>query len=445
MMGGCSGMIFFARNFSGDDVTQLSCQKFKAAVKTLDHNVIMVLTAPANEADTVVKIQLEKIYEAFRFYNGSYSRIKELYKDSREQLLSYMEHAGNQLIPIVMENWQNNLMKPFGTLLTYVDLPAKANRHFLTANQLLNAVQEISDREKEHGTGVNYGGCILFNSTFHNPPSQKNNRISYSILLTQLDLVTTRCIISRVEYNRKQKMNINTSWQEGLVESEIDYQRVFLLDEQLKKLRKTHLPVKPATDSESESESESLKSIRSNYEHAGEYVGLCIVSYGEIALAFICSRESLLNQKHLQKTKLFIDSKLDKLEHSIRRAVVESPTPNKLLNKVKIPRLQEEGRASWYHFMTFDHLTEAASGSSYAPEDRLFISQLSDSRNIWNENPEVCQILLRDHKNGIFARRVQGKEVFFQPNSASSHHTFFRHIERAVYDALNKHRQINIH
>jgi len=103
-----------------------------------------------------------------------------------------------------------------------------------------------------------------------------------------------------------------------------------------------------------------------------------------------------------------------------------------------------EGSPSCYHFLMYDNATEMSTGSSLAPVDVRFSLHTSNSRNIFNENPSVSQIILRDHKSDIYSRRIFGRELYFQPTGTNSYDLFMGHVEKTVQKSLKNEHNINL-
>ncbi len=77
LLGGCSALVAFAKNFTSAPVEVLKMEKVKFAIKE-EGKMIMALTTDISDPDSAVVNHLELIYNAFKFFNGSFSSVKEV-------------------------------------------------------------------------------------------------------------------------------------------------------------------------------------------------------------------------------------------------------------------------------------------------------------------------------------------------------------------------------
>jgi hypothetical protein len=89
------------------------------------------------------------------------------------------------------------------------------------------------------------------------------------------------------------------------------------------------------------------------------------------------------------------DPKLYQLEKILHKTFGENIPSYRLLNNVRIPHQLGETSPSSYHFLMYDEATEMGIGSALAPVDPRFSLHMSNARNLFKENPEMSQIILR--------------------------------------------------
>eukprot|EP01112_Ceratiomyxa_fruticulosa_P005905 TRINITY_DN1671_c0_g1_i4.p1 TRINITY_DN1671_c0_g1~~TRINITY_DN1671_c0_g1_i4.p1 ORF type:complete len:668 (+),score=122.64 TRINITY_DN1671_c0_g1_i4:69-2072(+) len=198
LQGAFSAMINFANNFTNWPLEVLCLERSKAAIHQVGP-ITMVLTAPMDEPDKSLIAHLNMIFKAFLFYNRSFKFVLEnveknlaahlhhphtapqhtprTAKIHRKELLEEMGRIGRELVPLITTGYHRNPLRSFNPI-PYTPLPHKANRTFIQASQLLQAIK---------GSSGYLGACILYKS---------------GVVCTHLDLMTTRCILNRLEYLR---------------------------------------------------------------------------------------------------------------------------------------------------------------------------------------------------------------------------------------------------
>lgn len=172
--------------------------------------------------------------------------------------------------------------------------------------------------------------------------------------------------------------------------------------------------------------------------------GLCITTVGALSIGIIITEEALNDKRYYIKVIKPIESKIFALEKKIHKVLYDSIPPLRLLNNVSIPTQFEEGPPSCYHYLIYDKICERAIGSSLSPVDTRFSLHANTVHDFLSKNPSVSQMILRDHKNGIYARKTFGREIFFQPTATSGHDLFMDHIERTVQKSLKNDHQQNL-
>ncbi|KAL6045011.1 melanosome assembly [Balamuthia mandrillaris] len=172
LLGGCSAMIAFAKNFTEQAVDVVSLKgSTKMAFKQLPGDVTLVLTSnDRKEEDATLCAQLDNLCRAFWFYNGPFEDVLELHRElSRKELLLKFKQIGSLLIPLLQSGY-NKLSRTFD-VLPYTELPY-SNRYFLSASRLLNEIRADCN---------NIGGSLFYEQT---------------VVCTHLDSDTTRWILN---------------------------------------------------------------------------------------------------------------------------------------------------------------------------------------------------------------------------------------------------------
>jgi len=303
-----------------------------------------------------------------------------------------MRKIVKESMPLVL-NYHNNPVKSL-QLLSYTQFPEKTNRCFVLASQILNGLKEL-----DH---VNhFGACLLYES---------------SILSTQLDSAITRFILCAEGVRNN---SLEQSKPGELTEIQ---RRVFVPNDQLKrrKLQRSN-----------------------NINNQGELMGLYILSTGKLSLALILTVASLEDTIHIQRIKSYAELKVDSLEKAIHRSFIEGGACKKTVNNVCIPHQYDEGPASCYHFLMYHQQSNNAIGSSLSPIDTRFSLHMSNAHNTFSDDSAATQILIRDHKNGMYCRKVLDKQIYFQPSSTNSHNLFMEHIEKTAQKSLKNDYNVN--
>eukprot|EP01113_Clastostelium_recurvatum_P028769 TRINITY_DN3474_c0_g1_i4.p1 TRINITY_DN3474_c0_g1~~TRINITY_DN3474_c0_g1_i4.p1 ORF type:complete len:612 (-),score=109.36 TRINITY_DN3474_c0_g1_i4:24-1769(-) len=198
MQGACEGLIAFAGNFTSSPLEVLCLERYKLAFRQVG-SLTMVLTSNIDEPDHALTTHLHLIYQAFIFYNRNFRyvldnverKVQLLHQHSgslnmsgsaaamlqRMELIKDMGRIGRELQPLILAGGARSLMRGFGPL-PYIPLPHKGNRTFIQSSQLLHTIKSSPSY---------LGACILYKS---------------SVVCTHLDLMTTRCILNRLEYLR---------------------------------------------------------------------------------------------------------------------------------------------------------------------------------------------------------------------------------------------------
>jgi len=394
LLGGCAAMLAFSKHFSPSTVKVMKMERIKLAIKE-EGKVVLVLTSEITDSDDAVSNQLALLYDAFCFFCGSFEILLERFNtQTRKELLTEMRKIGKELMPLIL-NYHNNPVKSL-QLLSYSQLPEKTSRNFVLASQILNGLKELDPNN-------HFGACLLYDS---------------SILSTQLDSTITRYILC-AELMRNNNDNNNSIPDQFKSEFTEIHRRVFIPNDQLKK-----------------------KKIQKS-SNQGEFMGLYILSIGKLSLALILTISSLEDTRHIQRLKSFAEVKLDSLEKSIYRSFAEGGSCKKTINNVCIPHQYDEGPASCYHFLMYHQQSNNAIGSSLSPMDSRFSWHMSNAHNTFSDDTATTQILLRDHKNGMYCRKVLGKQIYFQPSSTNSHNLFMEHIEKTAQKSLKNDYNVN--
>jgi len=373
-------------------VKVMKMEKIKFAVKE-EGKVVLVLSSENTDTDDALSNQLALLYDAICFYSGSFELLIERYKSQpRRDLSAEMRKIVKELMPLVL-NYHNNPVKSL-QLLSYTQFPEKTNRCFVLASQILNGLKEL-----DH---VNhFGACLLYES---------------SILSTQLDSAITRFILCAEGVRNN---SLEQSKPGELTEIQ---RRVFVPNDQLKrrKLQRSN-----------------------NINNQGELMGLYILSTGKLSLALILTVASLEDTIHIQRIKSYAELKVDSLEKAIHRSFIEGGACKKTVNNVCIPHQYDEGPASCYHFLMYHQQSNNAIGSSLSPIDTRFSLHMSNAHNTFSDDSTATQILIRDHKNGMYCRKVLDKQIYFQPSSTNSHNLFMEHIEKTAQKSLKNDYNVN--
>lgn len=377
----------------------------------------MVLTGPIDDQDSTVLDHLDKIYSAFRFYNGSFERLQKECS-SRRELIQELLRIGKELEPLYVNQYHRNLMKSFNPL-PYFLIPNTTNRYFIKATQLLTWVEQDPD---------NLAGCLLW--TDRNQPNP-----SISVLCSHLEPDTTRWIYNRLHYlilsGTSDYSSFNTRKKEK-VEPISDFMMVYMNDEEIKKLSKIK-----QDPPKLENDGPVSEAILLDAPEGTAKMGLYILSLYNLSIAIIMNLSALYDPKHMKKMRLSIDAKLQSLEDQINEKV----NPGQIINNVNINPVHCS-----YNFFSYDHLTQISRGTQLIPGfDISFAGGISNAHHIFHENPGISQVLLRDHCGGIYCRKIFGKEYYFQQwNNNISHDRFMELIEKTVRSSLKSDHNINL-
>jgi hypothetical protein len=139
ILGGCHAMISFAKNFTKGPAEVVRGEHVKFAVKELG-KVVMVLAGDVLDTDDAITQQLNSIYNAFMFFNGSFDRVLEVMmktnqkernnsflfrlrnstiiqrcNSSRKMLLEEMKRLCSELLPLTA-SYHKNPLRAFITL-----------------------------------------------------------------------------------------------------------------------------------------------------------------------------------------------------------------------------------------------------------------------------------------------------------------------------------------
>jgi len=441
LQGGCSAMINFASKFTSNPVDVVTLKRTKIAFKQLGKITMVLTSSNIGEEDDTLCYQLEVLYRAFRFYNGSFPDVFELFKDlTRKELIAQFKEVGRLLIPL-LQSLQKNLMRAFDPM-PYTELPAqKGSRFFLEASQILNEVKS------QWG---NIAGCLFYDK---------------SVLCTHLDLETTRWVLNLViltKSNPRRRDALVSKRVAVIDDAERSSHHPFLLHSTLEVLRKNRDTSgangmsqgpsaaamrdgkRPATQQRSLRLPEYL--TRANGE--GEYVGLYILCLKNISIGVIMDLYALHDPRHLSAIKgLF--GQLLALEQNFVRASKECPPPRKLSHNVSIKNLANttEGTKQ-YNYLVYESLTGMAKGTAPTTKkevERSFLHTTAKAHNMFKRDPALSQVILRDNNGCVYGRKTFGREVYYQQfHNLKTHYDFVFRLEKDVRNAIQEELNISV-
>jgi len=361
LIGSCSSMVNFAKNFTKSLPKILAMEKEKLALKEVG-DLTLVLTGSLNQPDSALYLDLEKIYGAFKFLYGSFDIIKRNIGGDRLKFLDVMKELGKEIIPFVRQYENEN--HPSFDKLPFSHLPAGYNRYFLTASEILNSMKTEPD---------NLGGCV-----FH----------SGNVLCTHLEPSTSSYILTKLESMTKNQISLGNG--------DICIP-VFMNSDELEKLRDGK---PPTIELKEDLKSQLPESYFTKSDPSGEFVGLYILFLSKIAIAVLMNLPAMYDERHINKTRLLAQSRIHALDVK--------------LNKLpKNPESQNPG----FNYLTYDKVTKNITGSSLEMTSDLDIKFHIATRiehEIFSSNPKVYFIMLREHSGVVLGKRVFDNEVYFQ-------------------------------
>ncbi|ELR23328.1 uncharacterized protein ACA1_069120 [Acanthamoeba castellanii str. Neff] len=411
------------------------------------------------EEDATLAYQLEALYRAFRFYNGSFADVFEQYKNSsRRELQQKFREMGSLLIPL-LQSLQKNIMRAFDPL-PYTELPGRGNtyRYFLTASQLLNDIK---------ANPLNLGGVLFWDK---------------SVLCTHLDVDTTRWILNLVVIMASSRRRDTGKRVQHIDDAERSSHHPFMSKEALHGLRKNR-DTEPARSSAPPSSSSAppgggsgnaspgpgdkggqrasssssiptqravrLPEVMTKEHEDGEYVGLYIICLQHISLAVVMNQSALYDTRHTNSIKLCF-SELLSMEQNFARACKSSPPTRRLAHAVcvKKPASPVDNGPKQYNFLTYEKLTCMAKGTAPTAQkevDRSFLQMTAKAHNMFMKDPSVSQVLMRDNNGAVYCRRTLGKEVYYQQfQQQKTHYEFIHRIEKTVRTNLQEEHNITV-
>eukprot|EP01104_Vermistella_antarctica_P012866 TRINITY_DN3794_c0_g1_i2.p1 TRINITY_DN3794_c0_g1~~TRINITY_DN3794_c0_g1_i2.p1 ORF type:complete len:505 (+),score=68.76 TRINITY_DN3794_c0_g1_i2:190-1704(+) len=358
LLGACSAMVAFVRNFTDEPAETMMLDRAKFAFRQIG-KVTMVLTGRTTDDDSTIVEHLSSVYDAFRFYCGSFEAMYEQSKGDRKAFLARMHHDAERLAPLLArfhaDGQKYNHRRAFNPTEPFA-LPNNMRRHFLTSSQLLRSVSDEPSI---------IGACVLYGCR---------------ILCTCFDRATTRCIQIRVEYNGRYAGRASSTHQ---MDGSVDFLPVWLPNQQLDRLRL--VPREHRSNGPSQATDDFPEYVTRTYSD-GEFVGLYSISLGELTFVMLMELPALRDEKFIGKMKLRVQSKMCALE----RGLVSMPPPSQPPNTIPPQdsnRTTGPGETSTavlqYSYVAYDPLEH----STMSGRDQY--SPAHDSAAIGNEHPST--------------------------------------------------------
>jgi len=302
-----------------------------------------------------------------------------------------------------------------------VKLANNTNRCFVAASQLLSAVKaydhlpyDINNNNLKnwfnpHGHTSfrklqKLGACIIYEN---------------AVLCTELDAPTTKLLQKWIEHLR-------VLHQHPLIipkESSGD-------DDTLRPILTEYFQVFPSPTGFS-------LGIESTRSHKSDQrcCYLSVFHIGSLSLALLTRTiPSLINDYLVAVATNIVREKLTELE----ALIVRNNNGN-----LTFPNSYQDDQS--YHYAVFDQNTQGLQGNLLSTLDS-FDSFVRNSGTAWNElnrSDHISNVILQDHKSGIYCRRAAGKEVYFQPTSPNPHDLFLEYVESTVQQSLKYDHNIN--
>eukprot|EP00002_Diphylleia_rotans_P037911 TRINITY_DN8537_c0_g1_i1.p1 TRINITY_DN8537_c0_g1~~TRINITY_DN8537_c0_g1_i1.p1 ORF type:complete len:497 (+),score=93.94 TRINITY_DN8537_c0_g1_i1:73-1563(+) len=389
-------------NFTTNPMETLCMEHWKAAFRHFGE-YSMILTGSMEDLDTTLLKQLDDLAYAFSFFNGPFSEVVNMHPKLEDLRKDLSERCFVPLKPLLTHFAQDvfNSICP----IPYTELPNYSNRLFLSASQILHLVRR--DRNC-------LGGCILYEK---------------SILCTHLDFTITRWIMTRQEVSRDDQpiemrsLASNPSRTTSVFDE--SHHIVFLTNQEYDRIQRECI----ADFSSPEADLPESVEIPAMYKvprRDGHWVGLYILHTRRISLAVLLSLKAIMNERYTKKLRVNFESKLIALETKVSRAIAETPPIRENTFGVSVPQIKQTQfavQSNEYNYLVFDEDGRQARGNALelsTPIDLNFVYTTSVAHDIFQDDPCVSQIVLRDFSGTTYARKVFSREVFFQDKSAST-------------------------
>eukprot|EP00732_Lithocolla_globosa_P002115 Lithocolla_globosa_v1_NODE_1287_length_2699_cov_5.975794.p1 type:complete len:472 gc:universal NODE_1287_length_2699_cov_5.975794:1462-47(-) len=401
LIGPVASILEFAKNFTKSSPKVITLEKEKMACKEVG-KLTLILTGKVSQSDSSLVNELDYIYEAFCFLFGSFDELQKQSVDSDRPFDALMRTYGHQLVPFIRRPDMGGLSYSSFDHTPYFNLPPSCNRFFLMTSEILKSVKSEPD---------NLGGCIFYNG---------------SVLCSHLEATTTSFVLVRVE---SQAAALKGENRENFLIS-----GVFLGHEELKRLRAGRRPlIEPSEELKSQLPDNYFKVLEQ-----GEFVGLYILCLQHISIAVIMNLPAVYDERHANKTRSLVHSKLAALELKLHKA-----------SKHMFP----EPKTHSFNYLTYDRQTKLLNASCSEPHSETgqrFKVGVRNEHEIFSSHPDASQVILRDTSSVLLGRRIFDKEIYYQQkltpsvNATSKTLSMNRDLTRLEETARDNLQEVNV-